>query len=69
MPYDVRNPDAYSQESAVPFIEINRDVTIPRRSKIGFLNTFKTGMDSIIPYLGLIFVGIVVAYAFVSGSL
>lgn len=52
----------------VPFIEMCRDIELPRRSKLGFLSSFKGGLDAFMPYLGLVIVGIVVVYALVSGA-
>lgn len=52
----------------LPFIEMCRDIELPRRTKLGFLSSFKGGVDSFMPYLGVVIVGIVVVYALISGA-
>lgn len=70
-PYDTINGVSYYQEDVLPEIDMIRGAlgTGPLSNKKRMLMKAKTAVDSyVIPYVGIIIVGVILAYAFLTGG-
>lgn len=67
--YDTLREDDYYQEAVLPCIDLFRDVKMQRIKTLGKLESVRRTITALYPFIGIAVLGLVLAYAFLEGSL
>ncbi len=66
--YDTLIEDAYWQEAVLPSIDLQRDVKRARFKTVGHFAAMTSAINSLYPIMGLLIVGVVLIWTFLSGG-